>query len=46
MNIIDKLNKINLDITGKKNELYEQCKLMSGMIKGSLSTKNKGELQE
>ena len=46
MNLRTKLNNINLEITGKKNDLYEQCKLMSGMIKGSLSTKNKGELQE
>jgi DNA polymerase III epsilon subunit-like protein len=46
MNIKTKLDKINFDIKDKKNELYEQCKLMSGVIKGSLSTKNKGELKE
>jgi hypothetical protein len=45
MNIIEKLNKINLDITGKKDDLYEQCKLMSGLIKGSLSKMNKNELK-
>ena len=29
MNIIDKLNKINLDITGKKNELYDKRKFIN-----------------
>lgn len=44
MNIREVLDNIEIKIDCKKNELYEQCKLFSGIIKGSLSKKNKNEL--
>ena len=46
MNIRQQLEQININTDGKRNELYEQCKVFSGIIKGSLSKKTKGELKQ
>jgi hypothetical protein len=46
MNIRETLDKINFNVKGKKEDLYEQCKMMAGIVKGSLSKKNKSELKE
>lgn len=39
------LNNINIKTNCKREELYEQCKIFGGIIKGSLSKKNKNELK-
>ena len=44
MNIRQLLNNVNVNIESKRNELYEQCKMLRGIIKGSLSKKTKKEL--